>query len=201
MWTKILGWIWVLCFLWAASLPTSLHAQERRFKGGVVAGINLAQVDGDDLAGYNQIGMNAGGRVAAILSDRWQLSLELLFSQQGSSRSTTDPVAAAFEKIRLNLVEAPVLIQFREWKFLVSAGGAYARLMSFTTEDTFGTDTSDLQRFNEDLFYAVLGLTYQFNDHFGINLNWSRALTDMQAEGAGGRLINRNLAIRSVYMF
>ena len=32
---------------------------DRRFIGGVVGGINLTQVDGDKLAGFNKIGFNS----------------------------------------------------------------------------------------------------------------------------------------------
>lgn len=188
--------ITALCFL--AFHP---EADAQRFKGGLVAGINLSQLDGDRLAGFNHIGVNAGGRVAAILSDRWQLSMELLFSQQGSKRTLNDDPGAVFEKIDLNMVEVPVMINFLEWKFHVSAGVSYGRLINFKAEDVFGEDVSDTQSFNENLFLAIVSATFYFDEHFGLNVGWSRALNNLQAEGGAGRLISRNVIVRGVYMF
>lgn len=178
-----------------------LHAQEQRFKGGIVAGINLSQIDGDKLSGYNQIGVNAGGRVAAILADRWQLSMELLFSQQGSNRTTKDDPSAALEKIRLNLVEVPVMINFLEWKFHVSAGVSYARVISYKVEDVLEGDISALANYKENLILFIVGATYYFNDHVGLSIAWSKALSDLQGEPGGGKLIPKNLHIKGVYMF
>ena len=97
---RLLLFIAFLCLLGAATAQPSTEG--RRFIAGLVAGVNLSQIDGDDLVGYDQIGLNAGARVATVLSPRWQLSMELLFSQQGSRKTRNDPPSAALENIRLN---------------------------------------------------------------------------------------------------
>lgn len=173
----------------------------QRFQGGVAAGFNLSQLDGDKLSGFNQIGVNAGGRVAAILSDRWQLSMEMLFSQQGSKRTNTDNQNAGIDKIRLNLVEVPVMINFLEWKFHVSAGLSYSRLISYKVEDIFGEDVTEMQDYNENLLAVILSATYYFNENIGLNIGWSKALTDLQAQDGAGTLISRNLHFRTIYLF
>jgi len=189
------------CFIALCFLIFHPKADAQRFEGGIVAGINLSQLDGDRLAGFNHIGLNAGGRVAAILSDRWQLSMELLFSQQGSKRTLNDDPGAVFERINLNMVEVPVMINFLEWKFHVSAGLSYGRLINFKVEDVFGEDVSDSQTFNEDLFLAIVSATFYFDEHFGLNLGWSKALNNLQAEEGAGKLISRNVIVKGVYMF
>ncbi|MFM8361426.1 MAG: hypothetical protein ACKOA4_01895, partial [Haliscomenobacter sp.] len=70
-----------------ASLP--LKAQQR-FKSSFNAGLNLSQIDGDRLAGFNQPGLAAGLKVNTVLRPRWEWSLELLFSQQCARRNTND---------------------------------------------------------------------------------------------------------------
>lgn len=177
------------------------NASAQRFQGGLVAGFNLSQVDGDKLAGFNKIGVNAGGKVAAILSERWQLSLELLYAQQGASRTRTDDPASIYDKIRLNFVEVPVMINFKEWKFHVSGGVSYARLINFEVIDFTGFDISDQQTFNENIFSLQLGATYYFNEKAGFEIRWIRALNDLQAEENASSLIGRTISIRGIYLF
>lgn len=176
-------------------------AEAQRFLGGLVGGFNLSQIDGDKLAGFNQIGLNAGARVAAIINERWQLSLELLFSQQGSSRTPNDDLSSIYDHIRTNFVEAPVLINFIEWKFHISGGFSYARLINFTAVDFTGEDISDNQNFNPGIFSFIVGATFYFNEHSGLNLRWSKYINDLQAGQGAQKLIGRTVAIRGIYMF
>ncbi len=173
----------------------------RRFIAGIVAGVNLSQIDGDDLVGYDQIGLNAGARVATVLSERWQLSLELLFSQQGSRKTRNDPPSAALESIRLNFVEVPLLINFQEWRFHVSAGVSYARLINARVRDILGEDVTDTLAYQDNNFFLLLGATYYFNDRFGLNVGWSRALTNQQGLPNGNRLLGKSILIRGIYAF
>lgn len=176
---------------------TSVSAQ--RFKGSLIGGFNLAQLDGDDLSGFNQIGLNGGAKVAAVLSERWQLSLEMLFSQQGSHRTRDDVFFGQYENIRLNLVETPVMISFKDWKFHVSTGFSYARLINFRAESTIGEDLTNTETYREDLYFWIIGATYYFNEErWGLNVRWSRALVDLELQ-EGKTLLGRNLGIRLIY--
>jgi len=174
---------------------------DQRFIGGLVGGINLTQVDGDKLAGFNKIGFNIGGRVAAILAPRWQLSMELAFTQLGSSRNNNDDPSATIDKLRLNAVEVPVMVNFLEWKLHVHAGVSYVRVINYYVEDVFGEDITDLADYNENLFQFIIGASFFFNDHVGLNVNWSKSLNNLQAEAGAGTLLTRNVQIRSMYLF
>lgn len=191
----ILKMILLICLLGMAGI-----AQAQRFEAGLVAGLNLSQLDGDRLAGFNKPGLNAGGKVATILSDRWQVSLEFLFSQQGSSRSKYDDPSSAYDKIRLNFVEVPVMINFKEWKFHLSGGVSYNRLVDYQVIDALGGDVTDLQTFNEDLFSLVFGGTYYFREKAGFEVRWFRALNDLQKKGGDNSLIGRSISFRLIYL-
>ena len=193
----------------------TLHAQdtgpERRFEAGVVAGMNLSQIDGDDLTGFNKIGVNVGARVDAILTERWRLSLEMLFAQQGASRHKLDNPASAFDKIRLNLVEAPVMVHFQDWKIQASAGVSYARVINAEIIDYTGEDATESYPLQEDLFSIILGGTFFFQENLGINIQWSRWLNNLLVSDGNepsplpgqqsGRWIGRTVTIRGIYMF
>ena len=188
--------VFLLILILSTGSLTSTSAQ--RFKGSLIGGFNLAQLDGDDLSGFNKIGLNAGAKVAAVLSDRWQLSLEMLFAQQGSHRTRDDLYYGLYNNIRLNLVEAPVMISFKDWKFHVSTGFSYARLISYSAESPLGEDLTDTETYREDLYFWIVGATYYFHERWGVNVRWQRALVDLETQ-EGKTLLGRNVAIRLVY--
>lgn len=185
-------------------ITTALTAQEelpdRRFKGGVIVGVNLSQIDGDLLAGYNKPGINAGLAVSAILTKRWEIGIELLYSQKGASRTLNDQLASAFDKIRLNYVEAPILVHFHDWKFRVSTGFSYARLLDFTIIDSTGDDVTDRQDFRSGNFTFIIGADYFFRENWSIGVRWSRE-SDIQRNSGANDFRGRSLSIRSNYLF
>ena len=54
------------------------------FKLGLVAGLNAAQVDGDDLAGYDKLAFVVGGQVSYRIDKYLMPSVSILYSQKGS---------------------------------------------------------------------------------------------------------------------
>lgn len=192
----ILKFVLVGCFL---MIVISLQAQ--RFQAGLVAGVNLSQIDGDRLAGFNQPGLSAGGKVATILSDRWQVSVEMLYSQQGARRNNKDDPSSAYDRIRLNFVEVPVAINFKEWKFHLTAGVSYARLINYKVIDFSGVDVTDSEDFNENIYSLVLGGIYYFREDMGVDVRWIRSLNDLQAAKDRDSLIGRSLSFKLIYLF
>ena len=205
----------LLLFIILLFLSFTVNAQnmgpERRFEAGVVAGFNLSQVNGDLLYGFNKIGLNVGGRVDAVLTERWRLSLEMLFTQQGASRNKLDNPASAFDKIRLNFVEAPVMIHFQDWKIQASAGLSYGRLINYEVISSTGEDATEQTPLRNDLFSVVLGGTFFFDEHVGLNILWSKWINNLRISNPdepiplpnqeSGKFIGQNITIRGIYMF
>ncbi len=187
--------------IFTVAVLNSSPADAQRFKGGVIAGFNLSQIDGDDLAGFNKIGVNSGIYSSMILSDRWQLSLELLFSQLGSNQNTNDGFNAAFDKINLNVVEVPVLLNFLEWKFHVQGGISYNRLISKKIIQISGDDVSETTPIEENMFALALGVTYFSSEKIGFNFRWSKSLNNINGIPGGNRWLNRYISIRLYYLF
>lgn len=158
----------------------ALSAQAQRFKTAVVAGLNMAQIDGDDLAGYRQPGINAGLRTSAQLSDRWQLGLELLFSQQGSDRGPDDPFLTNYDRIRFNMVEVPAMIQFSEWKIQLAAGLSYSRLINYRIRDLGGNNIASNFDIDRNNVSVLLGGTYFPSEKWGLDVRWTRAMFPLQ---------------------
>ena len=181
------------------SLTTLLSAQEQRFKGSLVGGVVLSQIQGDRLAGYNKFGFQAGAKVDAIIDERWSVGIELLYTQHGSSRSVNDPISAVFDKIQLNLVEAPIMLYFRDWKFELGAGISYGSLINFTATDVFGEDVTDTPDFNNDIWALNIGVGFHFTEKWTLDVRWSRYLSNLQADAAAGTFLGQNIAIRGIY--
>jgi len=184
-------------------LATPLVGQT--FTGMLVGGMNLSQIGGDRLGGFNKLGLNVGARVSARLTDRWHLSTELLYSQQGASRVPTDDISSTYDKIRLNFVEVPVMINFSDWKVLASAGVSYGRLINYEVINDVGSDVTDLENFRTDIASLVLGGTYFFSEKWGLNINWSRYLTSLREKSTNPnvetvKFIGRNLGIRLYFI-
>jgi len=191
----------LLLLVLSFSLITSAQElPERRFEAGLIGGFNMSQLDGDHLIGFNKIGINAGGRVSAVLGKKLRLNMELLYSQHGSSRSTTDNFSSSFEKIRLNFVKAPIFISYEEWRFHAYAGLSYNRLINYFVEDLSGADVTDLIEFNPDTFHFLIGTTFYFNEKWGLDINWSKGLNDLQGDAGSQPMFGRIIGIRGIYL-
>ncbi len=189
----------LLTLIGCVSMSQNLKGQQR-FKAAPILGFNLSQLDGDDLAGYHKIGVAAGGRVAAILHPKWRLTLEMQFIQQGSSRGRND-LNGGLDRIALQLVEAPLMVQFLEWKFQVNVGASYGRLISYSITDNAGSDVTDQFDYRPDQFFILGGFTFMFTEQAGIDLRLSRALTNLNREPGTGTLVSRNITVRLLYEF
>jgi hypothetical protein len=201
---KILKLLFLLLFF-----ATQLAAQSnnQRFEGGLVAGINLSQIDGDLLDGFNQPGFHAGAKVNAIITERWRAGIELLYAQQGASRHRLDNPVAAYEKIRINTVEVPVLAHFRDWKIDATAGFSYSRVINYEIIDVTGEDVSDQIPFSPNIYSVVLGVSFRLNEDWAIEFRWSRWMNNIREDdivmipGGEGKFFGRNLTFRGAYTF
>lgn len=201
-------WFWLMAIA-SLSWATSIHAQsdepvlfrgkERAFQAELIAGFNLSQIDGDKLGGFHQPGLNAGAKVGFYLANRWQLSLEMLYSQQGARRVLNDDPAAVLDRLRLNFVEVPLMIHFLDWKIKAGAGLSYQRLINFSADDVTGADITELQDFKDSVLSIVLGGTFMFSERWGLNVQWSKYLTDLQANPDAGSYIGRTITVRALY--
>lgn len=112
--------------------------EKHLFYGGLIAGANFAQVDGDNFAGYHKVGINVGAIVYAQLAEHVALSMEILYSQKGSKSDVVRKVdvngtLVYIEKygISANYAEVPVMINyFDKRKSHFGVGLSYAQLVS-----------------------------------------------------------------------
>lgn len=182
--------------------------RERRFNAAVVAGLNFSQIDGDAIAGYHKVGISAGGRAGIKLAKRWELSLELLYSQRGSQSPLVKGQPRGL-KYHLDYFDIPVEINFKDWeavdnknrpfmRVMIGAGFTYSRLFNSKKEvggleDPAGVD--DLKR--DDVMFQFTASFYAYR-FLGFSLRWGRSLFSMHTKDG---FINHTLNLRAFYQF
>lgn len=104
----------------------------QRILGGLSVGMNLTQVDGDDLYGFHKVGLNVGPMVAIPFGKKsnWSVSMELLYSQKGSYHHGS--VDSLNYKLVQDYAEIPVLIHFTDKKIISGGVGfSYGQLINY----------------------------------------------------------------------
>ncbi len=106
-----------------------LYAQV--IKGAAIAGMNLSQVDGDEIYGFNKVGINLGVAAIVPFADQWEASIETIFTQKGSYQGPhyNDSLTGEY-RLRINYLEVPVLVHFNDKnKVIFGAGFSWGRLV------------------------------------------------------------------------
>ncbi len=137
---------------------------ERTFYGGLVAGANFTQLDGDNYAGYHKVGMNVGGIVYTKFDQHLAASIEILYAQKGARGHKEQNVTGAYIQsynVRLNYAEVPLQIcYFDRRKSHFGAGLSIARLVS-VKEDGVGRSAAGLIGVEPDK-YPFRKMDYNF---------------------------------------
>ena len=85
------------------------------FQGQVILGVNFSQLDGDQLSGFDKLGIRAGFDILYPVNDNKSISLGILFDQKGSSNGLFN--GASRQYIALDYISLPISFQFHNWWF------------------------------------------------------------------------------------
>lgn len=198
----------LLFALLITSLPFLTIAQGGTFKAGLIGGFNASQIDGDLLAGYNKLGFHAGGTVAVKIAEKWQPSIEFLYSQKGS-RSSPDEVLnyGAITRYSLDYVEIPVMMNYIDAGFMLNVGLSFGRVVRIREIYVDEIDLIDIEGpyINKNSANLLAGLGYFFGDHWGIEARYSYSpfsiLDYKNSQTFDQPYIIKSLTFRTVYMF
>lgn len=180
----------ILFFLLAFGIDT--HAQNN-FKAAVVGGFTAAQLGGDSISGYDKLGFTFGGRLSYALSQRLDLSIDLLYSQRGS-RDEIGFSTTGNNTTVLNYLELPVYLSFNDWyidkedyyKVGIFGGLSYSNLI--TAESTNSILSGREGEFKSHDFSARVGVYYAFTKKLTFRTYYSDSFTKILE----GQLFNTN---------
>ncbi len=189
-------------------------AQERRFNAGIVAGLTAAQLNGDQSAGYNKVGLTGGIKGIIYLTDKWNLNTEILFAQRGSRYPTgiNNPSPGVLFNITTNYVDIPVYVSLGDWlsedetyyRINLDAGFAYGRLISSKVIDTPFDNDPDI--FQDSDIYFLAGVRYMVNSHFAFYFRYNRSFVFLfdrrkTPQINQNSLLSHFLTVRAEYLF
>jgi hypothetical protein len=163
-------------FLFLFFVLFSVNTYSQEFKLILIGGINASQINGDDLAGFDQFGLNAGAGIMRELSPRTGLQFEMLYSQKGSKDEVDKGNLLQDSSFRVNYIDIPLLFNYRYKEVLSFQGGLSAGILlnaSFDDHIDKVDNTTDYALID----YAVTGgIEYRFYNQFSANLRLTQSL-------------------------
>lgn len=174
----------------AAQNPGDYYLEDpRTFYGGVLAGTNFSQVDGDSYAGYHKLGLNVGGIMYAHLGEHLAGSIEILFSQKGSRghRAQESGNGSVISKYRidLNYAEIPLQINYFDKRRSHFGGGlSYSQLVSSKEDIIAGGQqvNTDTLRFRKADLNLILGGNLHLIKGLFLNLRFQYSLIPIRTK-------------------
>jgi hypothetical protein len=165
--------------------------QAQTFSAGLVGGLNASQIDGDELAGFDRLGLTGGIKATMSLSKRWDANIEFLFSERGSQPDLFNPQYDPDIEIALKYAELPVYISIGDWwqeegeyyKVTAYAGLSYARLITARSFDYFNAAEEKVDLlipyFNENDISWLLGASIRTSPRWGFAGRYTRGITPL----------------------
>lgn len=144
----------------------SLSAQ-RSFDAAATFGMTASQLGGDSISGFNKLGIVAGLKLSYPISEKFDVSMDLLYAQKGS-RSSLGFSNNDNDATTLHYLELPVYVSVNDWyiekddfhRVGAFAGLTYGYLFSVTTSNNILTG-QELDFKSNDIS-GRMGIYYSF---------------------------------------
>lgn len=164
------------------SWGAGLFAQ--RFGAAIVLGPSLSQVQGEGNAGYDKLGFSGGLQGIVFLSDRFDIYVDLLYSQRGSRSSLIDRSFIDRNGFDLDYIEIPVSFVIKDWiqeaedgmkygKLGLYGGASYGRLVR---SRAIGFDQEAADQVSSNDLSLLAGLRFQWNRNWALNVRYTRSI-------------------------
>lgn len=168
----------IVSFFFVSMLFFSSYSQN--FGAEVLIGANFSQVDGDQLGGYNKLGLNAGIQINRPVNEVWEGAFEIRYSMKGSKKVIDPEGPPTFDlKLSYHYVEVPLLAKYMAVDNFVFCGGPSIGVNVFNERNESGRQSAE-----EELTLLELGLTlggtYFITDKVGFDLRHSYSLSSIR---------------------
>lgn len=173
----------------AASTAAEDKASNRLFRGMIIAGFNMSQIDGDRMAGYYKFGFNGGVGVFAMIKKKFSISMELLYNMKGA-KSQLSSSRINSRNITLDYVDIPVMFNFHDKKIAIFGGGLSVGALVRKKQDIY--DGMGNKQVN--MTYKVNGQD-QYVDIESYMLNYRPY--DLQVVGHATFLIKKRIGVQA----
>ena len=216
-----------LCLLGVISTTAAQNrgVLPQRFSAGVFLGLNASQMDGDKHNGYNKFGLMGGLQGGILLTRQSKFGMDLFYSRRGSRSDRTAtgsplkgsnalPVDISLDYVQIGLTYYYMFAEnyddFYRWS--ANFGLSYGRLLNSVVDEVKLVGGSDFEiaelegLFSQNAIDLGLGVTYNFNEQFGLSARHSFELIPLyKNQGNTEELINRLLqyyiSVNLIYTF
>ena len=163
----------------------TLWVSAQRFEGGVIAGFNATQVEGDTFKGYNKPGILAGFFVQTDVAPAIFAGMEIKYSQKGSRKriKQNDPDPKKYI-MRLGYIDLPVFAGFRTSdRGAVVAGVSAGYLMHSMEYNEYGEfPKDDLHVFKNLDLQPFLGFQFDMLEQLKIDLRFALSVLPIRGQ-------------------
>jgi len=160
-------------------------AAAQRFEGGLLAGFNATQVEGDTFKGYNKPGILAGFFVQTDVAPAIFAGMEIKYSQKGSRKriKKDDPDPQKYI-MRLGYVDMPFFAGFRtNDRGAVVAGVSFGYLMHGMEFNEYGEfPEEDRHDFNSFDLQPFLGFQFDMLDNLKLDLRFALSVLPVRGQ-------------------
>ncbi|MDX2195309.1 MAG: porin family protein [Cytophagales bacterium] len=137
--------------------------------GKVILGLNVAQVDGDFIWGYNKPGINTGLAGTLKLAKKMKFQLEILYSIKGAGSTISQP----FLKSSFDYIDFPLTIMYEAQKKWHLQFGMCINYLLSAKYDMSGFGYNDVKYVMHTFDFAYLaGIEYKLAEEWAINARW-----------------------------
>lgn len=173
---------YIILLMCVMSWGAGLFAQ--RFGAAIVLGPSLSQVQGEGNAGYDKLGFSGGLQGIVFLSDRFDMYVDLLYSQRGSRSSLIDRSFIDRNGFDLDYIEIPVSFVIKDWiqeaedgmkygKLGLYGGASYGQLIR---SRAIGFDQEAADQVSSNDLSLLAGLRFQWNRNWALNVRYTRSI-------------------------
>ena len=141
-----------LIFICIFTLATSSYCYGQNFKAGLIAGVSTAQVSGDQLGGFNKLGIKFGASVNHFINPASRGQLAVYYIDKGSN-----DVNSEF-RIDLSYIETSWCVQKTSKGFIYEGGLIFGVLVDGRTYDIYGYEDVQKNNFYKFDFGAKLAV-------------------------------------------
>lgn len=168
----------IACYVLVLLTVNLSIAQKRAkigFQAGAYGGGILSQIFGDNYAGFDRLGPQAGLFSKYVMNNDFQIKTELCYIQKGSKQVL--PKQGIYTNFKLDYIEVPVLLNyFYKDDIYAEAGLGFSYLLSAKVDlDGSGFIDQDLGFKNYELS-GIIGAGYIFHPHFSISARWAYSI-------------------------
>ena len=173
-------------WLFLAFIAFNSQSSGQSFDAGVFAGLSTTQISGDQLSGFNKVGIIAGGFASTYISEKFDASMQIMFIQKGSRKNAKpDKNDYTSYLLRLSYIEVPLLLQWKySDRFWFEAGPTFGVLLSQYEENEIGELPVE-RPFKDFEFGGALGMNIRLVNDLIFNIRLSNSFVPVRDHQSG----------------